>query len=192
MSRPMSSWHREPKVVVTVPSEGVQRFPSCRSLLTWCRRRPCWLREGIADGRGVAAALALGAAGALIGTRFQASVEALVHPSITNAIIEGRGEDTERSTVLDIARGSRCPSKYPARTLGHPFLDMWRGREEDLAADADAKVAYQDGVARGELLPLPAWASESTDLINELSTAADLVETLAADAEVALAHAGSL
>ena len=153
---------------------------------------PVLAAGGIADGRGVAAALALGAAGALIGTRFQASVEALVHPSITNAIIEGRGEDTERSTVLDIARGSRWPSKYPARTLGHPFLDMWRGREEDLAVDADAKVAYQDGVARGELLPLPAWASESTDLINELSTAADLVETLAADAEVALARAGSL
>ena len=136
--------------------------------------------------------LALGAAGALIGTRFQASVEALGHPSIANAIIEGRGEDTERSTVLDIARGSSWPSKYPARTLGHPFLEMWRGREEDLAADSDAEAAYQNGVARGELLPLPVWASEAVDLINELSAAADLVETLAADAEEALARAGSL
>ncbi len=102
--------------------------------------------------------LALGAAGALIGTRFQASVEALVDPSITKAIIEGRGEDTERSTVLDIARGSRWPSKYPARTLGHPFLERWRGQEDQLAADADATAAYHDGVARGDLLPQPAWA----------------------------------
>lgn len=150
---------------------------------------PLLAAGGIADGRGVAAALALGAAGALIGTRFQASVEALVDPAITKAIIEGHGEDTERSTVLDIARGSHWPSKYPARTLGHPFLERWRGKEDQLASDADAKAAYRDGVARGELLPLPAWASEAADLINELSTAAELVETLSVDAEEALAHA---
>jgi hypothetical protein len=93
---------------------------------------------GIADGRGVAAALVLGAAGALIGTRFQASAEALVDPSISKAIVEGRGEDTERSTVLDIARGSRWPSKYPGRTLSHPFLDEWRGREDELAASSSS------------------------------------------------------
>jgi hypothetical protein len=44
---------------------------------------------------------------------------------------------------------SRWPSQYPARTLGHPFLDQWR--EDELAADADAQRAYQDGVARGDL-----------------------------------------
>ena len=81
---------------------------------------PVLAAGGIADGRGVAAALALGAAGALIGTRFQATVEALVDPAISKAIVEGRAEDTERSVILDIARGSRWPSKYPARTLGHP------------------------------------------------------------------------
>ncbi len=151
---------------------------------------PVLAAGGIADGRGVAAALALGAAGALLGTRFQATAEALVDPSISKAIVEGRGEDTERSTVLDIARGSRWPSKYPGRTLGHPFLDQWRGREAELAADAGAKQAYQDGVARGDLLPLPVWASEAIDLINDLPCAADLVGTLAAQAEDALARAG--
>ena len=153
---------------------------------------PVLAAGGIADGRGVAAALALGAAGALIGTRFQASAEALVDPSIAKAIIEGCGENTERSTVLDIARGSSWPSKYPARTLGHPFLEMWRGREDDLAADANAKAAYQVGVERGELLPLPAWASEAADLIRELSPAAELVERLSAEAEEVLASAGRL
>src|SRR5450755_1019088 len=152
---------------------------------------PVLAAGGIADGRGVAAALALGAAGALIGTRFQATAEALVDPSISKAIVEGRGEDTERSTVLDIARGSRWPSKYPARTLGHPFLDEWRGREDELAADADARRTYQDGVARGDLPPMPAWASEAIDLINDLPHAADLVGALAAQAEDALARAGT-
>jgi nitronate monooxygenase len=57
---------------------------------------PVLAAGGIADGRGIAAALALGAAGAVIGTRFQATAEALVDPAITKAIVEGAGEDTER------------------------------------------------------------------------------------------------
>lgn len=152
---------------------------------------PVLAAGGIADGRGVAAALALGAAGALIGTRFQATVEALVDPAISKAILAGSGEETERSTVLDIARGSRWPSKYTGRTLGHPFLDQWRGREDELAGDPDARRAYQDGVARGELLPSPVWASEAIDLINDLPSAQDLVGALAAQAEDALLKAGT-
>ncbi|MFB6673159.1 NAD(P)H-dependent flavin oxidoreductase [Streptomyces sp. NPDC056390] len=151
---------------------------------------PVLAAGGIADGRGVAAALVLGAAGALIGTRFQATTEALVDPSITKAILEGRGRDTERSTVLDIARGSRWPAKYPARTLGHPYLDHWRGREAELAADPQARQNYQADVARGAVPPLPVWAGEAVDLITDLPSAADLVPTLAAQAEEALTRAG--
>ena len=151
---------------------------------------PVLAAGGIADGRGLAAALALGAAGALIGTRFQATAEALVDPAIAKAIVEGRGQDTERSSVLDIARGSRWPSKYTARTLGHPYLDRWRGREAELAADSQARQDYQDDVARGAIPPLPVWAGEAVDLITDLPSAADLVTTLAAQAEDALARAG--
>jgi nitronate monooxygenase len=151
---------------------------------------PVLAAGGIADGRGVAAALALGAAGALIGTRFQATAEALVDPSIAKAIVEGRGEDTERNRVLDIARGSRWPSTYTARTVGNRFLDQWRDREAELAADPEAQQAYQAGVARGDMPPLPVWAGEAIDLITDLPPAADLVGALAAQAESALARAG--
>ncbi|MGW7380650.1 nitronate monooxygenase [Streptomyces sp. NPDC054794] len=151
---------------------------------------PVLAAGGIADGRGVAAALALGAAGALLGTRFQATAEALVARSTARAIVEGRGEDTERNRVLDIARGSRWPARYTARTLGHPFLDGWRGRESELAADPDAQQAYQDALVRGEIPALPQWASEAVDLIDDLPSAVDLVGTLAAQAEQALARAG--
>ncbi|MEV4177178.1 nitronate monooxygenase [Nonomuraea sp. NPDC049709] len=151
---------------------------------------PVLAAGGIADGRGLAAALALGAAGALIGSRFQATVEALVDPAIARAIVEGQGEDTERSTVLDIARGSRWPSKYPARTLGHPYLDRWRGREAELADDSQARQEYQNDVARGAIPALPVWAGEAIDLITDLPSAGDLVTTLATQAEEALARAG--
>ncbi|MEI5098107.1 nitronate monooxygenase [Streptomyces sp. PmtG] len=144
---------------------------------------------GIADGRGVAAVLALGAAGAVIGTRFQATAEALVDPAVSKALVEGRGQDTERSGVWDIARGSNWPSQYTARTLGHPYLDRWRGREGELAADSQARQDYQDDVARGALPPLPLWAGEAVDLITDLPSAADLVTTLAAQAEDALVRA---
>ncbi|GAU65775.1 putative oxidoreductase [Streptomyces sp. NBRC 110611] len=151
---------------------------------------PVLAAGGIADGRGVAAALVLGAAGAVLGTRFQATTEALVDPSVAEALLAGRGQDTERSTVLDIARGSRWPSKYPARTLGHPYLDRWRGREAELAADPRARQDYQDDVARGAVPPQPVWAGEAVDLITDLPSAADLVATLATRTEDALTRAG--
>ncbi|KOU61825.1 dioxygenase [Streptomyces sp. MMG1533] len=151
---------------------------------------PVLAAGGIGDGRGLAAVLALGAAGALIGTRFQATAEALVPPAIATAIVEGHGQDTERNRVLDIARGSRWPARYTARTLGHRYLDQWRGREAELATDAEAQRAYHEDVAQGHVPPLPVWAGEAVDLVTDQPPAADLVETLAAQAEDALNRAG--
>ncbi|MFF6958600.1 nitronate monooxygenase [Streptomyces sp. NPDC008317] len=150
---------------------------------------PVLAAGGIGDGRGVAAALALGAAGALIGTRFQATAEAGAEPSAVEAIVGGSGEDTERNSVLDIARGSRWPTAYTARTLGHPYLDRWRGREAELAADTQARQEYQADVARGAVPSLPVWAGEAVDLVHNVPQAADLVAVLAVQAEEALARA---
>jgi nitronate monooxygenase len=103
----------------------------------------------------------------------------------------GRGQDTERSGVSDIARGSRWPSsKYTARVIGHPSLDQWLGREAEFAVTPEAQLAYQAAVVRGDVPSSPVWASEAIDLINDLPPAADLVTALAAQAETALARAG--
>ena len=150
---------------------------------------PVLAAGGIADGRGVAAALALGAAGALVGTRLLATAEALEDPAAKKAIVDASGEDTERSAVLDIARGSRWPREYTGRTLAHPFLDEWRDREDELAASPAARSDYQLGVASGELPPQPVWASQAIDLITDLPPAAEVVASLAAQAEAALARA---
>lgn len=150
---------------------------------------PVLAAGGIADGRGIAAALSLGAAGALMGTRFQVTAEALVGAEVTKAIIEGRGEDTERSRILDIARGAPWPARDPARTIRNAFLDRWRGRESELQSDEDAKASFREAAQRGDPDVLPVWASESIDLITEVVPAADLVALLAIEAEEALTRA---
>jgi nitronate monooxygenase len=151
---------------------------------------PVLAAGGIADGRGLAAALVLGAAGALIGTRFQASPEALVAPVITKAIVEGLGEDTERSRVFDIAGRSSWPERYTARTLMNPFMERWRNREPELAGDPAIQRAYQEMAERGDPGTVPIYASEAIDLITDLISARDLVGILAAQAAEALARTG--
>jgi nitronate monooxygenase len=125
---------------------------------------PVLAAGGIADGRGLAAALCLGAEGALLGTRFQASTEALVDADVLRAILDAHGEDTERSRVLDIARESQWPSRYTGRTLRNEFLDQWRDREAELAADVAAIAAFRSAEAAGDMRVVPVWASEAVDL----------------------------
>ncbi|WP_026416008.1 NAD(P)H-dependent flavin oxidoreductase [Actinomadura oligospora] len=151
---------------------------------------PVLAAGGIADGRGLAAALALGADGALIGTRFQAAREALIAPDVQNAIVAGRAEDTVRSGALDRLRRSPWPSRYTARTLAHPHLDRHRGRAEDeIARDRQAQRDYQRDLERGTIPELPVWAGEGVDLIHDVPSAEDLVRTIAAEAEAALIRA---
>ncbi|MFZ0664196.1 MAG: nitronate monooxygenase [Acidimicrobiales bacterium] len=152
---------------------------------------PVLAAGGIADGRGVAAALALGAAGALIGTRFQVTPESMNSAQVTKAIIEGSGEQTERSRILDIAgRRETWPARYLARTVRNEFIDEWRGREDELEADDGAKARFREGADKGDPAAVPVWASESIDLITDIVPASELVGLLADEAEAALRRAG--
>jgi nitronate monooxygenase len=147
---------------------------------------PVLAAGGIADGRGLAAALSLGAAGALVGTRFQVSTEALMDVESVKAILNGHGEDTERSRVLDIARDVPWPARYTGRTLRNDFLDQWRNREDELEADTEAHERYRKAQERGDPRAVAVWASEAIDLITESNSAADIVALMAKDAEDAL------
>jgi nitronate monooxygenase len=147
---------------------------------------PVLAAGGIADGRGLAAALSLGAAGALVGTRFQACEEALVDSEIVKAIVNGHGEDTERSGVFDIAREVPWPARYTGRTLRNKFLEKWRSREDELAENPRAREDYRHAEASGDMRVVPVWASEAIDLITECHSAVDLVRVMAAGAEDAL------
>lgn len=168
---------------------GRGTLPFVPAVVDLVGQTPVLAAGGIADGRGVAAALALGAAGALVGTRFQASAEALVDPAVARAIVDGSGENTELTRVLDVARGVPWPQRYPGRALRNDFLDKWRGKEAELAQDEAARAGYREAVERGDLSAVPVWASEAIDLVTDVVPAADIVRQLSADAETALARA---
>jgi nitronate monooxygenase len=147
---------------------------------------PVLAAGGIADGRGLAAALCLGAAGALVGTRFQASREALVDAEVVKAILDGRGEDTERSRVLDIVRGSAWPARYTGRTLRNEFLDEWLNREAELEGNKEVIASYSKAEREGDMRAVAVWAGEAIDLITDSQSAGEIVHHMATDAEAIL------
>jgi nitronate monooxygenase len=146
---------------------------------------------GIADGRGLAAALMLGAAGAMIGTRFEATHEALLDPEEAKAITAAGASDTVRGRVLDIANDADWPARYPARTLRNRFTDEWAGRESELESDQSALAEYRAAADRGDRDYLPIWAGEAVDLITELDSASGLVARIAEQAAATITAAGN-
>jgi nitronate monooxygenase len=139
---------------------------------------------GIADGRGLGAALMLGAHGALIGTRFCASTEALGQDRAKQRIIAASGDQTARTRVFDIVRGYAWPARYTGRALRNRFMERWNGRERDLAAAFDAEhAAYQTAVHEGDFDTALVWAGEAVDLIKSVEDAAVLVAQISAEAE---------
>ena len=142
---------------------------------------------GIADGRGLAAALMLGAHGALIGTRFYASAEALGQDRAKQRIVAARGNETARTHVFDMVRGYAWPPAYSGRALRNPFMERWDGRESDLATALETeRAAYQVAARDGDYDTAVVWAGEVIDLIKSVEGAAALVARISAEAETQL------
>jgi nitronate monooxygenase len=144
---------------------------------------------GIADGRGLAAALALGADGALIGTRFLASSESLAAP-VAKARVVAAGEDaTVRTRIFDLARGLDWPDGYTGRALVNRFAERWHGREGELQDELAAEqVRYAEAAVRRDFDTAAVFAGEDVDLIHDIRPAAEIVRDLSAEAEKALAR----
>jgi len=139
---------------------------------------------GIADGRGLAAALALGAQGALLGTRFYASTEALGHARAKARLVAGAGDDTVRTRVFDVVRGYPWPREFPGRALRNTFVERWQGREDDLITRLEnEQSAYQNAARSGDTDVAVVWAGEAIDLITSIESAAALVSRISSEAE---------
>lgn len=148
---------------------------------------------GIADGRGLAAALMLGAHGALMGTRFYASLEALGQPEAKRRIAAAGGSETLRTRVFDIVRGYAWPGGETGRALHNRFTHRWHGREAALAATVDAeREAFQAASRNGDCDTMMVWAGEAADLIEHVEAAATLVSRIGAEAESRLLFGAGL
>jgi enoyl-[acyl-carrier protein] reductase II len=152
---------------------------------------PVLAAGGIADGRGLAAALLLGAQGANIGTRFLASVEAGIDESWKQRIVEAASEDAVRVERPDRLFGSKPESGYDVapRVLRTPFVDVWNvaeGDEDRMRAEFGA--ALPAGSAH-ELVP---FTGQTAGLIHDVLPVAEIVDRLVADAEAALRRAATL
>ena len=142
---------------------------------------------GIADGRGLAAALMLGAQGALIGTRFYASAEALGQDRAKQRIVAAHGGETGRTRVFDLIRGYDWPPIYPGRAVRNGFMARWHGRESDLAKALETERAgYQAAARDGDFDTAVVWAGEAVDLIKSVDSASAIVARISAEAEAQL------
>jgi nitronate monooxygenase len=143
---------------------------------------------GIADGRGLAGALMLGADGVLIGTRFHVAEESLASAATKEKIVRAGGDDTVRTHVFDIGRESPWPNEFTGRGLVNRFTQTWHGREAVLAAHAIEKERYKQALAAEDYETAVVWAGEGSDLIRQVEPAGAIVARIVAEAEAALAQ----
>jgi nitronate monooxygenase len=146
-------------------------------------RVPVVAAGGIADGRGLVACLALGAAGVLLGTRFYASQEADGADEAKKRICAASGSDTARSIIFDISRQNVWPLPFTGRCLVNDHSRRWAGREIELLQNSGAVVAeYAAAQAAGNFDIAAVIAGEAVGLIDDIPPAAEIVERMIAEA----------
>ena len=139
---------------------------------------------GIADGRGLAAALMLGADGVLVGSRLWASNEANVSPRMHAAALAASGDDTIRSQVMDLARKLDWPARYTARVLRNAYIERWHGRELELMAVADEEAAkYRKAWSEGDPEGSNTFIGEAAGIIHAVEPVAVIIERMVGEAE---------
>jgi NAD(P)H-dependent flavin oxidoreductase YrpB (nitropropane dioxygenase family) len=138
---------------------------------------------GIADGRGLAAALALGAEGVLLGTRFMATPEAPIHPNFKQAIVNSDGHDTVLTEIPDLA-GQRVWPGAMSRAQRNRFIERWAGREWTLRQNAP-EVGRQVLAARaaGDVDNASLSFGQDAGLIDSIKSVREVVQDIVTEAE---------
>jgi nitronate monooxygenase len=148
---------------------------------------------GIADGRGLAAALMLGADAAVVGTRLWASAEALTPKAHTDKAIGKTGDSTIRTKVLDAVRGVPWPREYSFRFLKNKLADEWADREaEAFRAFGTLSTKYAKARAQDDLDKVAVICGEVVGLLRDRPTAESIVQSMAAQAADLLRNGGKL
>jgi nitronate monooxygenase len=137
---------------------------------------------GIIDGRGLAAALMLGADGVLIGTRLLAATEALVHPNMQQALYNATGDDTLRTTIIDIVRNRDWPDGYTISAIKNAFTDAWHQQPDALRQSPTAQSAWNDALAAGDPTVANIFAGQGAGLIHKRQSTAEIITEISDDA----------
>jgi nitronate monooxygenase len=148
---------------------------------------------GIADGRGLAAVLAMGAAGALMGTRFKATAEFACDDVYKGNIAASDGDNTIAATLLDAPYPFDWPRNVVGRAIRNAFTSEWEGRDAELSASVRAlppleflRRLWEDPDQNIN------WAGESSGLVASVLPAAQVVRDVVREAEEFLRRASSL
>jgi nitronate monooxygenase len=148
--------------------------------------RPVVAAGGIATGRGMAAALAAGAAGVWIGTPLLSCTEGLNAPALRERVRAASGDETVLTRAFDVAEGAAWPERWPGRALVNDFSREWDGREEELRGTPDARRLVVEGRRTGDPAHAPIYAGESVGLVTSERSATDVVRDMDAEAEKVL------
>jgi nitronate monooxygenase len=139
---------------------------------------------GLSDGRGLAAALMLGASGILVGTRFWATPEALGSDTAKGLLTTARSDDTMRTRVFDIVRELDWPEGYSGRAIANDFSRQWHGRERELEQNLARETGdYWAAAKAGDTSKAVVFAGEGLDLIHDIKPAGEIVHAIAGEAE---------
>jgi NAD(P)H-dependent flavin oxidoreductase YrpB (nitropropane dioxygenase family) len=144
---------------------------------------PVLAAGGVADGAGLAAALALGAEGVLLGTRFLATPESPVPDGFKQTILESDGHDTLLTEIPDIAAGRVWPGAM-SRVRRNGFIERWAGREWELRQYRDqAGPGMAEARRRDDTEEYTLGTGQTAGLISELKPAAQVVREIVEVAE---------
>jgi nitronate monooxygenase len=158
---------------------------------------------GLADGRGLVAVLALGADGAVFGTRFVVAIESMAHQDYKRAILGAHAEDTLHTTLFDIGwpdaahRVIRTATVEAWERAGRPPTGARPGEGE--AAGAMRRPGIELPLVRyavsppleyieGDISGLPFYAGQSCSLVNEALPAGEIVRRIAEEARTVIAQ----
>ncbi len=152
---------------------------------------PVLAAGGLATGRGLVAALALGAQGAIFGTRFIATPEATAAPGYQEAIVAAKDDSTVRS---------RSYTGKPARAIRTQRTDEWEAKADEIQefpmqAGISAREGGMDYMGRGDHFDpnrtfMP--AGQGAGLIHEMKPAAEVFADIVREAEETIQHLASL
>jgi len=139
---------------------------------------------GIADGRGLAAVLMLGAEGAWLGSRFVASIEAEGGSWVKERVVTAGTDDTVLTRAYDIVTQAAFPPGIGDRVVRNDYTDAWHGRDDELPArrsELHAQLVQAAKIGDGRIAPTR--AGNAAGLIHAVEPAADIVRAIIAEAE---------